>query len=296
MHVATEGPLGWSALRAALALRIPVTADYRTHFQRYSGHYGVGWLARPIDAYLRDFHNRAHLTFVSTRALQGELTSRGYVNLAQVGRGVDTQLFSPRRRSRELRMSWGLDDNGLAIAYVGRLAPEKNLGLAVAAYERIKRLRRSVRMIWVGDGPARRALQAEHRDHIFAGMQHGAALARHYASADIFLFPSLTETFGNVTLEALASGLAVVAFAEGAAAQHATDGASARLVASGEADAFVATAVEVASSPALLERLRANAVHAVASLTWPSVLSAFERHLIASAHGYRVYSNAAAAS
>ncbi|MGZ5257987.1 MAG: glycosyltransferase family 4 protein [Burkholderiales bacterium] len=295
VHVATEGPLGWSALRAACSLGIPVTADYRTHFQRYSGHYGVGWLARPIDAYLRAFHNRAHMTFVSTAALKRELTLRGFQNLAQVGRGIDTQLFNPIRRSPRLRSSWGLREQDLAVIYVGRLAPEKNLALAVRAYERVRTLRKDARMIWVGDGPARARLQSAHPDHIYAGVQHGEELARHYASGDMFLFPSLTETFGNVTLEALASGLAVIAFDEAAAAQHARDGTTARLVPSGAEAAFIDAAAEVACEPALLARLRENASTAVAALSWSSVLSVFERHLLASAHGYRLYANAAAA-
>jgi glycosyltransferase involved in cell wall biosynthesis len=296
VHVATEGPLGWSALRAASSLRIPVTADYRTHFQRYSGHYGVGWLSRPIDAYLRRFHNRAHMTFVATAALQRELASRGFENVAQVGRGIDTQLFNPNRRSAELRQRWGLREGELALIYVGRLAPEKNLDLALRAYERVREVRRDARMVWVGDGPGTRRLQRAHPDHIYAGLQQGVDLANHYASADLFLFPSMTETFGNVTLEALSSGLAVVAFNEAAAAQHGRDRLSARLVPSGDEVAFINAAVEVACVPELLARLRANAPRAVAAVSWPSVLSVLESHLLASAHGYRLYANTAAAN
>jgi glycosyltransferase involved in cell wall biosynthesis len=186
-------------------------------------------------------------------------------------------------------------EHDLAVIYVGRLAPEKNLDVAVRAYERVRRVRSDARMIWVGDGPARRRLQKLNPDHVYAGVQRGETLASHYASADMFLFPSLTETFGNVTLEAFASGLAVIAFDEAAAAQHGRDGESARLVPSGEADAFIAAAAEVAAAPTLLAHLRANAPQAVAALSWPSVLSVFERHLLASAHGYRLYANAAAA-
>jgi glycosyltransferase involved in cell wall biosynthesis len=296
VHVATEGPLGWSALRAASSLRIPVTADYRTHFQRYSGHYGVGWLSRPIDAYLRRFHNRAHVTFVSTASLQRELRSRGFDNLAQVGRGIDTQLFNPGRRRALLRQKWGLREGELAVIHVGRLAPEKNLDLVVRAYERVRQVRADARMIWVGDGPLRRRLQQAHPDHVYTGLQHDVELASHYASADLFLFASLTETFGNVTLEALASGLALIAFNEGAAAQHSRDGTNARLVPSGDEDAFINAAVEAARAPELLAHLRANAPKAVAAITWSSVLSIFERHLLASAHGYRLYANSAAAN
>jgi glycosyltransferase involved in cell wall biosynthesis len=295
VHVATEGPLGWSALKAAVALGISVTTDYRTHFQRYSGHYGVGWLARPIEAYLRTFHNRAHMTFVSTTALQRDLASRGYQNIARVGRGIDAELFNPGRRSALLRSQWGVREDELAVIYVGRVAPEKNLDLAVRAFDRIRATTNHARMIWVGDGPARRRLEKQNPNHVFAGVQRGVDLASHYASGDIFLFPSLTETFGNVTLEALASGLAVIAFDEGAAAQHGADGVSARLIESGAEELFIEAAAEVALNAALRARLRTHAPLAVAGLTWPAVLSSFERHLLASAHGYRLYANAAAA-
>ena len=292
VHIATEGPLGWSALRAATALGIPVTSDYRTHFQRYSGHYGVGWMARPIDAYLRAFHNRAHMTFVSTTALEQELAGRGYRNLAHVGRGIDTELFNPERRSDALRARWGLAPSELAVVHVGRIAAEKNLQVAVRAFERIRAVRPDARMLWVGDGPQRAKLAQRHRDHLFVGMKHGEELATHYASADLFLFPSLTETFGNVTLEALASGLALVAFNDGAAAQHVRDGVSGRLVDRGDEEAFCRAAAQVASSRDLLARIRAAAVREVAALTWPVILRGMERHLLASAHGYRLYANA----
>ena len=296
VHVATEGPLGWSAVQAARALGIPVTSDYRTHFPRYSNHYGVGWLAKPIDAYLRLFHNRANMTFVSTAALQNELGARGYENIAHVGRGIDTQLFNPARRSAALRAEWGLHGEALAVIHVGRLAPEKNLQAAVRAYRRIRAVRPDARMIWVGDGPHRRRLELENPGHIFVGVKRGADLAACYASADIFLFPSLTETFGNVMLEALASGVGVVAFREGAAAQHARDGVNARVVAVDDEDAFVAAAEELARSGDTLEQLRANAPQAVAGLTWPAVLREFERHLLVAAQQYRGYADALAAS
>jgi glycosyltransferase involved in cell wall biosynthesis len=227
--------------------------------------------------------------------LQRDLVSRGYHNVAQVGRGIDTELFNPGRRSPALRAAWGLHDDALAVIYVGRLAPEKNLALAVRAFNALRAKRSDARMIWVGDGPARRRLQKENPDHVFTGVQRGENLATHYASGDVFVFPSLTETFGNVTLEALASGLAVAAFDEGAAAQHATDRVSARLAAVGAGDAFVHAAMEIAADEALRAHLREQAPRAVAHLTWPTVLSVFERHLLASAHGYRLYANALAA-
>ena len=140
-------------------------------------------------------------------------------------------------------------------------------------FEAVRAVHARARMIWVGDGPARSRLRRANPEHVYAGVQHGPALAAHYASADLFVFPSLTETFGNVTLEALASGLALVAFDEAAAAQHARDGVSARLVASGDEDAFVQAAAQLAAAPSSRAKRRANAPELVAHLSWPSVLS-----------------------
>jgi glycosyltransferase involved in cell wall biosynthesis len=283
VHIATEGPLGWSALQAALACGIPVTSDYRTQFHRYSTHYGVGWLRDTIEHYLRAFHNRAHATFVATDALRMELSSRNYRNCHTVGRGVDTALFNPGRCDTALREQWGVGEKGLAFIHVGRLAAEKNLDLAVRAFERVRAVHSSARMIWVGDGPLRARMERANPHHIFCGLATGPSLAALYASADVFLFPSLTETFGNVTLEALASGLALIAFRYGAAAEHCHHGVNACLPRLGDEAAFVRCALQLASAPAMLVRVRTAAPRAVARLAWPAVLCRFEQQLIACA-------------
>jgi glycosyltransferase involved in cell wall biosynthesis len=110
---------------------------------------------------------------------------------------------------RELRFQWSVNERQLAVLYVGRLAAEKNLAQAISTSERLKLIHAGARFILVGDGPLREKLQHTHPDYLFCGIQTGEALARHYASADIFLFPSQSETFGNVVLEAMASGLGV---------------------------------------------------------------------------------------
>jgi len=222
LYIATEGPLGLSALRAARRLAIPVVSGFHTNFQQYTGHYGFGLLTRVLTNYLRWFHNRTQLTLVPSIGQQVELQRRDFERLALLARGVDSQLFHPRRRSDELRESWGLGPEDLAVVHVGRLAAEKNLGLLVKAFRALQQAhpQRHMRLILVGDGPLRASLQAQLPDALFCGLQRGEALATHYASGDLFLFPSLSETFGNVVLEALASSLGVVAFDQAAAAQH----------------------------------------------------------------------------
>jgi glycosyltransferase involved in cell wall biosynthesis len=184
-----RGPLGWSAVRIAQCLGIPVLTGFHTNYHSYSRHYRVGWLQRLVFRYLCGFHNRSTGTLVPSVDLRDRLQARGFKNVRVLGRGVDSQLFAPEHRSRELRRDWGVSDTDLAIVYVGRIAPEKNLGLAVDAYHAMKRFSASLKFVIIGDGPLRASLQKEHADLIFLGTHTGERLARHYASADVFLFP-----------------------------------------------------------------------------------------------------------
>ena len=134
VYVATEGPLGWSAVRTARRLRIPVFSGFHTNFHSYSRHYRLGWLQPLIFRYLCRFHNRTRGTLVPNVDLRDHLQAVGLKNVSVLGRGVDSQLFTPERRCAALRRTWGVAENDLAVLYVGRVAPEKNLGLAVAAY------------------------------------------------------------------------------------------------------------------------------------------------------------------
>jgi glycosyltransferase involved in cell wall biosynthesis len=280
VHIATEGPLGWSALQAALHLKLPVTSDFRTNFHAYGQHYRLGWLAQPIMAYLRKFHNRAHCTMVPTDALRRQLEARGFERLAVVSRGVDTHLFDPARRSAALRRQWGVGDGDIVLASVGRLAAEKNLGLVVRAFERVRAAQPNARLLFVGDGPMRSELASRCTAAVFAGQRHATDLAAHYASADLFLFPSLTETYGNVTVEAMASGLPVVAFDCAAAAQTIRDGHSGCLVAAGDDDAFVAATAVLADDTAARTALGRNARTEALRHDWPGVVGRFEAELV----------------
>jgi glycosyltransferase involved in cell wall biosynthesis len=279
VHVATEGPLGWAAVRAARLLGIPVTSEFRTNFDQYSGHYGVGWLSGAVRAYLRRFHNGTDRTLVPTPAVRAALSRTGYERLDVLGRGVDCEHFSPANRSETLRASWGATDSTPVLMYVGRLASEKNVPLAFRTFEAVSARVPGARMVVVGDGPLRSRLQRQAPDAIFVGPQSGAALAQHYASGDIFLFPSITETFGNVTLEALASGLLVVAFRSGAAAVHIEDCGNGVLAEPNDEQGFVAGACALAQQFRLLGPMRRGARDAALGATWDAVISRFEYFL-----------------
>jgi len=275
VHIATEGPLGWSALQAARHLKLPVSSDFRTNFHAYSRHYGVGWLHKPIMLYLRKFHNLAHCTTVPTEALRRDLLGYGFRNLAVVARGVDTVRFDPARRSAALRAAWQAGSDELVIACVGRLAREKNLGVAVRAYEAIA-AQRPARLLFVGDGPMRDELRALCPRAIFAGQRTGADLAAHYASADLLLFPSLTESFGNVTTEAMASGLPVVAYDYAAAAQLIRSSINGYTVARDDAAGYVGCAAQAALDLAALRTVGARARVTAREHGWDRVVARFE--------------------
>lgn len=275
VHVVTEGPLGWSAVVAARKLRLPVTSDFHTNFHSYSAHYGVGWLNKPIGRYLRKLHNRTELTLVPTASLQRELTLQGYRNVHVVARGVDTELFQPGRRSAALRARWRLAPEQLAVIYVGRIAAEKNLPLLLKAFAAIRRGRPDAQLVLVGDGPIRRQLQSSEPRHVFAGVRTGVDLAEHYASGDLFLFPSLTETFGNVTLEAMASGLPVVAFDYAAAAELIRRRGDGLKVAMADAAGFARSAAALALDAARMKEMGLRAREIAVTHDWRHVNDAF---------------------
>ncbi|WP_203787972.1 glycosyltransferase family 4 protein [Aquipseudomonas alcaligenes] len=278
LYIATEGPLGLSALRAARRLGIPVVSGFHTNFQQYSDHYGFGLLTRLLTGYLRWFHNRSRLTLVPSPSQRLELQRRGFERLELLARGVDGQLFHPARRSAALRAEWGLGEDEIAVLHVGRLAAEKNLQLLTRAFRQLQRdlPQQRLRLVLVGDGPLRTQLQAELPEALFCGVQRGEALAAHYASGDLFLFPSLSETFGNVVLEALASGLAVVAFDQAAAAQHIRHGHNGALATPGDEAAFIESARWLLEDPESLRRVRLNARQHAGKQGWPAIVERFE--------------------
>jgi glycosyltransferase involved in cell wall biosynthesis len=276
VHVATEGPLGWTALAAAQRLGIPAATDFHTNFHAYSGHYGIGFLNRAIVGYLRRFHNRAACTVVPTAELAQELAALGFERLRVVGRGIDAATFNPARRSPALRATWGATERTPVALCVSRFAPEKNFPLVLKAYRTMRAARPDARLVLVGDGPLAAQLARSGEGCVIAGRLVNGALAAHYASADIFLFPSTTETFGNVTLEAMASGLAVVAYDYAAAREYLTHGHSALLAPRGDEIAFIANALAAVRDPELARGLGREARAVAEHLSWERAVRDFE--------------------
>jgi glycosyltransferase involved in cell wall biosynthesis len=276
VHIATEGPLGWSALAAAKNLELPAATDFHTNFHTYSRHYGVGWLARPVVAYLRRFHNRAHCTLVPTAELAEDLARDGFQRLRVVGRGVNPAVFSPQRRSAALRASWGAAEDTPVALCVSRFAREKNFPLVIKAFEAMRQARPDAKLVLVGDGPLSEPLRRRNVGYVIAGRLVNGELSAHYASADLFVFPSTSETFGNVTLEAMASGLGIVAYRYAAAREHLRHEESALLAAPGDEAGFIAAAERLVREPALAGRLGRAARASAERLTWQRIVEDFE--------------------
>ena len=280
VHIATEGPLGWSALQAAKVLKLPVTSDFRTNFQSYSKHYGIGWLRKPIVAYLRKFHNATACTMVPTQELMRTLAENGFQNLKVVARGVDTKLFNLSKRNLALRLSWGVTEKTKVLISVGRMAPEKNLEQVLKTYEALSAMDADFKLVMVGDGPLKLQFQQRYPHIIFPGMLPQTELATYYASSDLFVFPSQTETFGNVTLEALASGVPVLAYDCAAARDWVTHAGNGWLVPENNMEGFALEAVSIFKNLELLESVAQKTRQQVVSLDWDQISEQVESVLL----------------
>lgn len=287
VHIATEGPLGWSALQAAKHLKIPVISSYHTNFHQYSKHYGGSFLMKPIESYLRYFHNQTLATLAPTQKVVETLKLSGYKNVSMMGRGVDTSQFFPENRSVDLRKKWGADENDLVVIHVGRLAKEKNIFLVLDTFRAIQETKPRAKLVFVGEGPLQDELAQKCPEAIFCGSQRGKALAVHYASADLFIFPSITETFGNVIPEALASGLCVVAYDYAAAGDIIQNGTSGLLAPFNQSQDLINLAIKAAKNIDLVNHCKKQSFSSIANTSWKSVIEELETLLYATANGFK---------
>jgi glycosyltransferase involved in cell wall biosynthesis len=279
VHVATEGPLGCSALSAAEALDIPVTSSYHTNFDDYAKHYRIGFLREAAAGWLRRFHNRTSVTMVPSADLMRRLEAEGLVGCALWSRGVDVDTFAPTRRDPAMRAAWGAGPDDCVCLHVGRIAPEKDIPLAFEAFRAIRARHPGARMVVAGDGPARPALARMLPEAVFTGTLPLDQLAAVYASADLFLFPSLSETFGNVLCEAMASGVAAVGYDYAAAAMFGRDGSNMRSVRCGDRSGFVAASQQLADDADMRRRIAVQARQDMLGNTWRRVVDRFEELL-----------------
>ncbi|MGF1531425.1 MAG: glycosyltransferase family 4 protein [Puniceicoccaceae bacterium] len=276
VYVATEGPLGLAAIWASRRLKRLVVTGYHTNFQQYMRHYRLGFLSGAMNAFMRRVHNATAGTFAPSDALVEELTSLGYRNCRVLGRGVDVDLFRPERRSEELRANWGVKGEMVVCFYVGRIAGEKNLDLFFRGAAKLSEEAPGlVKAVVVGDGPELGRLQKAHPEAVFTGTKRDVELANHVASGDIFLFPSRTETFGNVITEAMASGLVVASYDYAAARRFIRDGANGFVAPLDDEGALVEAALRAFRSRERWIEIRAKARETVLEVSWRSVVQQF---------------------
>ncbi len=283
VHVATEGPLGWSALQAAQKLRIPLCSAFSTQLQGDGLRHGLGWLKKPIIAYLRKFHQRSMLTLVSNEPMRLELIAAGFRNLRVLPRGIDCRQFDPARRSEALRQSWGASPQTPVLLHVGSWGGEANLAPLVAAGKLVRQRRPGARLVLVGDGPQRKALRQQLPDAIFVGRLADADLATCHASADLYLHPNLIESSGSL-LAAMASGLPVVAFDHPAAAPYLRHGSDGLLANLSHSDDFALRVGELIAlhghDRARFHALGRNARQRAETLDWPVLVGQLEGLLL----------------
>jgi glycosyltransferase involved in cell wall biosynthesis len=275
LHIATEATLGLSLLGHARRRKIPVVSSFHTNFDQYSGHYRVGWAKGTIWRYLRWFHNRTLETYVPSLNTIADLENRGFERLLLWPRGVDSHLFRPDRPGRaRVRAGLGFGPDDVVIGYVSRIAVEKNVAYLGEALKHVAAVRPNARFLLVGDGPARADLESKVGGQArFVGYRSGDDLADHYAAADLFAFSSLTETFGNVILEAMASGLPVVALGAGGVANIVQPGVNGFLLAPDQsAERFAETLIELVDDAALRQRLAEAARSFAVEQSWDAIM------------------------
>jgi glycosyltransferase involved in cell wall biosynthesis len=265
VHVATEFTVGRSGVAWAESEGVPLVTSFHTDFPAYLAGYGAGGLERAAWGYLRRFHEHGRLTFCPSASTLLQLAGHGFHGRLRVwGRGVDANHFTPERRRLELREQL-VGPGRLMALYVGRLAPEKRVEVVLDGYAAARAQCEALRLVVTGDGPSAGLLRARaHPDVVFTGTLGGATLADTYAAADLFVFASDTETFGNVVIEALSSGLPVIAAAKGGVLESVIPDCNGLLVEPGNAKSFGEALLALAHDPELRSRLGANArAHAV---------------------------------
>lgn len=275
IYVAIETPLGFSAVAAARKLGIPVVGGFHTNFREYLRNYGAEWVGRQVWRYQKWFHDRLHRTLVPSPDARNKLVDAGFSKVSVLGRGVDTGLFSPARRNEAIRRSYGVAGENPVAVVVGRVSTEKNIGLAIRAFERMRESCPELVCMVIGDGPARVKLARAHPDVQFPGYLTGEALAECCASCDIMLFPSETETFGNVLIEGMSSGLAVLAYDYAAAAWHGRDGGNLLKVPKGDETAFLDASIRLLD-PDVRRRIGVGARATAETLAWPVIIDELE--------------------
>jgi glycosyltransferase involved in cell wall biosynthesis len=271
VHLVNPVSLGVAGLQHARRLGAPIVASYHTDIPGFAEQWGLGFLSEPLWAGLRWVHNQANLNLCPSSVTRAELKGRGFRRLKVWSRGVDTQRFHPRHRAHSLRMRLtGGDSDAPLLLFVGRLSPEKRVEWLRPVLEALPQARLAI----VGDGPARASLERHltGTPTVFTGYLYGDDLVGAYAAADIFVFPAANETFGNVVLEAMASGLPVVAAQAGGPLDVVVEGATGLMFDPNDPAALVDAVRRLVDDPAYAQQLGAGGRARAKACSWSTVL------------------------
>lgn len=280
VHCETEFTLGRTGQRAAAAAGVPVVSSYHTDFGRYAEAYGLPWIRRAVTGYLTRFHQRSARVYTPSAVSRGELLRLGLREVEVWGRGVDTALFHPRRRSQALRAELGMGSR-FTFVYVGRLAPEKRVDVVVDAFRKASAMVPAgvIHLIVAGTGPQEAELRAAAPPGVtFLGfLDRESRLPDLYANCDAFVFASVTETLGLVVLEAMASGLPVIAAPEGGVRDHVRDGTNGLTYEAGDASALARAMLLLVNEWELTGRLARGARRTAEALSWEREMDRLDR-------------------
>lgn len=277
IHIHSPDPLGWAAMRYARHVGIPMVATYHTHFPSYAKYYHLEFAAPIGWQILRALYSSSQALIVPSQATLEELADHGFKNLIHIPHGVDTDSFSPANRSEAWRSSiLGDDPNRVIVSFVSRLVWEKNPMVLVKAWKQLNNKGRA-KLVIVGDGPARAKLEQLLPEAHFTGKLSGAPLFEAYASSDIFVFPSITETFGNVTVEAMASGLPAICAIAGGARDIVIPGKNGLLFDADKPIQLAQAIDELVTNPELRLQMSKAALESVKRFRWDTTVSAYER-------------------
>lgn len=273
IDIVTPDWLGYQAVRYARRRKIPVVANYHTHFTSYLKYYHIDMLESPMWKYLSWFYSQCKHIYVPTVSMMDILSEHGIEKGLRIWtRGVDSDLFHPDKRNMEWRRKQDIRDDEILVTFVSRLVWEKDLQTLAATMSKVNESDNNIKFMVVGDGPAREELESMMPGAFFTGFLKGKELARAYASSDIFFFPSESETFGSVTLEALSSGIpAVVANATGSSS-IVDSGVDGYIIPPKNAEKFAEAIVKLAMNPELREKMSKNAREKSLDYSWDRIL------------------------
>jgi glycosyltransferase involved in cell wall biosynthesis len=278
IYVTTPLTMGLVGVRCAKKMNIPLVASYQTHFDIYLDYYKMTWLSPLLWKYMKWFHSNASRIFVPSVETKKHLESKGFQHLSIWSRGVDCETFSPSKRTNRIREAYRLNEK-FTLLYVGRLAPEKDLETLTKIIKFMPpAVKEAVQWVIVGDGPLRKEMERDLKEEsvTFTGYLNGEDLAEIYASSNLFVFPSASETFGNVILEAFASGLPAIVADKGGVTTIVEDGKDGRIARAHHFESFIEAIEEITGNDELHKSMSRQARIKAERLSWDSIFKKLE--------------------